>query len=134
MNIFSVTALIFNSEGLVLAVSRKNDSNDFGLIGGKVDQGEWPEQAIIREVKEETGLNVIDMEQVYDRVDAPGGEKVCRCFLIKSFSGEISTKEAGVVKWVDYDILTKGTFGYYNINLLKDRPDLFVYRNCQEQI
>lgn len=56
-NLFAVTALLVKDE-LVLAVSRKNNPNDFGLPGGKIDPGETPEGALFREVSEETGLNV----------------------------------------------------------------------------
>lgn len=41
-----------------LSVSRKDDPNKIGFIGGKIDDGEEPEQALLREVLEETGLYV----------------------------------------------------------------------------
>ena len=124
--IFSVTALIVNKcDKLVLAVSRKDDPNDFGLPGGKIEPGELPQRALRRELAEETGLIAISMRPVYDRTDAPPGDKFCRCFLIESYFGTIKTKEKGVVKWVTYDELTKGTFGYYNTGLLEERKDLF---------
>ena len=49
--------------GMYLSVSRKDDPNKIGFIGGKVDDGENIEDALIREVLEETGLSVeIDKE------------------------------------------------------------------------
>ncbi|KKR07370.1 MAG: NUDIX hydrolase [Candidatus Peregrinibacteria bacterium GW2011_GWC2_39_14] len=33
----------------------------FGLIGGKIEEGEGPDRALIREIKEESGLNVEEM-------------------------------------------------------------------------
>ena len=48
--------VILNENGEVLSVSRKHDHNDFGLVGGKVDEGETPLEAVIRETREETGL------------------------------------------------------------------------------
>ncbi len=41
----------------VLAVSRRNNSTQFGCIGGKVDPGENELQAALREGKEETGVD-----------------------------------------------------------------------------
>ena len=58
----AATALIYKNvilDGKVLGVSRKTDPNDFGLPGGKVDEGETLYDAMVREVKEETGLTVL---------------------------------------------------------------------------
>lgn len=45
-------------DGLFLVVSRKDNSNLWGLPGGKVDPGETLLHAVIRETKEETLLDV----------------------------------------------------------------------------
>ena len=42
----------------VLAVCRRNDTSRWGLPGGKVDQGESCEEAIIRETYEECALSL----------------------------------------------------------------------------
>lgn len=53
----SVSAFITNSVGEVLAILRR-DVPIWVLPGGGVDAGETPEEAVIREVQEETGLKV----------------------------------------------------------------------------
>lgn len=53
----AVVFYIEDIEGDILMVSRKN-SRDFGLPGGKVDPGEDLFEACIREVFEETGLDI----------------------------------------------------------------------------
>lgn len=48
---------IFNEKGEVL-LQRRGDFGKWGFPGGAVELGETPEQAAVREVKEETGLEV----------------------------------------------------------------------------
>lgn len=95
----------------VLAVSRKDDPSDFGLPGGKVDLGEDLKEAITREVKEETGLEIFNLKQVFEEDDTLGYRVIT---FTCDYEGEIYTEEAGVVRWVDPRVLFEGTFGYYN--------------------
>ena len=56
----AVGAVIFNNEGKVLLVKRKNPPNkgSWAIPGGKVKYGETLEEAVKREIKEETNLDV----------------------------------------------------------------------------
>ncbi|MFQ5656758.1 MAG: NUDIX domain-containing protein [Candidatus Methylomirabilales bacterium] len=53
----SVSAVIFDGPKKLLLI-RRADSGEWGLPGGAVEIGESVEKAILREVREETGLNV----------------------------------------------------------------------------
>lgn len=113
----AATALIYKDvilEGKVLGVSRKTDPNDFGLPGGKVDEGETLYDAMVREVKEETGLTVLKAKPLFFREDT---DFVAVVYLVEQYYGEISTEEAGAVKWIDFETLKKGSFGDYNTML-----------------
>lgn len=48
---------VFDTNGKVL-LQRRGDSKKWGFPGGAIEIGETPEMAAIREVKEETGLDV----------------------------------------------------------------------------
>jgi mutator protein MutT len=50
--------VIFNDDGHVLLIKENYGRHRYGLPGGRVDHGETPEEAVIREVREETGLEV----------------------------------------------------------------------------
>lgn len=48
---------VFDEDGKVL-LQRRGDSNKWGFPGGAIEIGETPEMAAIRELREETGLDV----------------------------------------------------------------------------
>ncbi len=102
---------IFNDQGKVL-LQRRGDSGRWGFPGGAIEPGETPETAAIREIKEETGLDVTvgrligvytDLEITYPNGDQAqsiviayelhvvGGELVCdpdETLELKYFSAE----------------------------------------------
>lgn len=50
----------------MLVMRRNKQSGDyFTLVGGRINDGETPEQAVVREVREETGLEVTSARLVY---------------------------------------------------------------------
>lgn len=54
----SVAGIIRNEQGHIL-FGRKHRESQWGLIAGSIELGELPADAMIREAKEETGLDVI---------------------------------------------------------------------------
>jgi mutator protein MutT len=60
MTTLAVGAVLFRKDGAVLLVRRARPPavGTWTLPGGKVEPGETPERAVIREVREETGLVV----------------------------------------------------------------------------
>jgi mutator protein MutT len=59
----AVIALIYNAEGELLFTTRKFNpaKGTLDLPGGFIDLGETAEQAVVREVKEELNLEVVDL-------------------------------------------------------------------------
>jgi len=89
----AVDAIILHKKKIVL-VKRKNPpyENHYALPGGFVEKGETVEQALIREAKEETGLDVEIMKLVgvySDPKRDPRGRVVSLCYLTKA-KGELA--------------------------------------------
>lgn len=61
---FSVGAIVTNAQGQILLVDRKLPPPGFAGLAGHLDNGETPQQAIAREIQEESGLLVADIELV----------------------------------------------------------------------
>lgn len=58
-------AIIIENDKLLVMHRNKHGKEYFTLVGGQLRADESPEQALVREVKEETGLDVISSRLVY---------------------------------------------------------------------
>jgi 8-oxo-dGTP diphosphatase len=73
----------------------------WALPGGRVDPGETVEQTIVREVKEETGLDITIMRKVgeYHEQGVQAGfayDYYPACFLVRTVGGEIRRQESEI--------------------------------------
>lgn len=51
----SIKGIVFEDDAVWL---RKNQRNEWELPGGKIDEGEQPEETVVREIREELGFDV----------------------------------------------------------------------------
>jgi 8-oxo-dGTP diphosphatase len=81
-------AIIFDEQERVL-LSHRRDMDAWNLPGGGIEHGELPTEAVLREVMEETGLEV-SIERllgVYGKVDNP--DELVFSFLCRVTGGEL---------------------------------------------
>ena len=74
--------------------------------GGKIEEGETPQQALKREIKEELDTEI----KVYDLIDTieydyPNFHLSMDCFWCEAITGELVLKEAEAAKWLTKDAL-----------------------------
>lgn len=92
----------------------------FGLIGGHLDTGESPDDAIRREIKEELGINYIGpLKRVsFDLVNKATDSKIALAYhgeLDETSELHINVDELTQIKWIDIDDIHSGKvyFGDY---------------------
>lgn len=88
---------------------KQNDTNSDKWIGigGKIEEGETPEQCILRETLEETGLTLKSVNFrgiIYFRNNFYPDEDMY-LFTATDFSGTIKECDEGDLEWIDKDIL-----------------------------
>ena len=72
-------------------------------IGGKFEPGESPEDCLLREVKEETGLTLHSWAYrgIVTFVSDEWGTEYMHLFCSDDFSGQIKKCEEGELEWID---------------------------------
>lgn len=109
MKTVRVVAAIIIENGKVFATQRGYGEFKDGweFPGGKIEPGETPDEAIVREIKEEldTEVEVIELLDTVE-YDYPNFHLSMGCFICKIKSGDLVLKEHEAAKW-----LTKDTLG-----------------------
>jgi 8-oxo-dGTP diphosphatase len=81
-------AIIFDQAGRVL-LSHRRDLDLWNLPGGGVESGELPTEAVIREVKEETGLGVA-IERLAGMYGKEGRDDLVFSFVCRVIGGQLA--------------------------------------------
>jgi len=99
----TATAIIPFAQDKILLVKRGTVpfKGYWALPGGRMDPGENIEQTIIREVKEETGLDVTLVRKIGEYIEKGVKDDVeyeyyPTCFLVKAIGGEVKRQESEI--------------------------------------
>ncbi|MEK3939891.1 NUDIX hydrolase [Bacillus sp. FSL R5-0431] len=125
-----VSAIIYDEEENMLMV--KNVKGYWELPGGAVEKGEHLKQAVIREVKEETGY-VCKVNELHSVREAFFQDKKHHALMI-TFFAEITGGQMSIldpdhdieeVKWVSKQTFQKLNPKLYNLLKLNEEPQAF---------
>lgn len=101
-------AVIFNDARQVLLCHRR-DMDAWNLPGGGMEPGELPDECVIREVREETGLEVT-VERLVGVYGKPGRSELVFCFVCRITGGVLcETDESDASGYFSPDNLPPNT-------------------------
>ena len=119
----TVLCLIHDADRVLLQDRISEDWKGYTLPGGHVEIGESIVDAAVREMKEETGLTILDPRlcgvKQFPMRDGDYAKGRYLVFLFEStkFEGELASSEEGTMHWVNKADLNK-------VNLVEDFHDL----------
>jgi 8-oxo-dGTP diphosphatase len=120
--VVAVRALLKDRKGRILLLKRTATSygNDqWCLPGGKVDYNESPEESVVREIKEETGISIVKVKFLFYQNSPPIDKGLMHCINLYfecSVTGKvIINKESNEYIWVSPSeaLAFKPVFGGY---------------------
>ena len=104
----TVLCLIHRGNQYLLQDRVKEDWKGYTLPGGHVEKGESIVDAVIREMKEETGLTVFYPKLCgVKQFPIEDGRYIVFLFTADNFEGEVASSEEGSMHWVNKDELLK---------------------------
>lgn len=98
--------------------------------GGKVEPGETPQQALVREIQEELTVK-IEVGELIDTIeyDYPAFHLSMDCFWCNIVDGEIILKEAEAAKWLGKDELFNVDWLPADIALIEKLQNSLIMRD-----
>ena len=122
----TVLCLIEDGNKILLQNRAKKDWQGYALPGGHVEPGESFVDAVIREMKEETGLTILDPRLVgVKQFPLENGRYVVLLFKATRWAGELRSSEEGQMEWISYDELA-------TVKTVDDFADLLKVMNTPE--
>ena len=99
--------LIKDNEVVVTKYKKGNKKEGYyDIPGGKIEEGESPKQTAIREMKEETGIEIQNLKyKGIMTIEYPDRLFIFDTFITKEYEGEPQEFEENTSEWIDIDEL-----------------------------
>jgi len=121
--------LLCRGNEILLQNRVKKDWRGYALPGGHVEPGESIVDSVIREMKEETGLDIFAPKLCgVKQFPIDGGRYLVFLFKTEYFSGELVSSEEGRMEWVPLDKLD----AYETVSDLRELLDVMLNDKLNE--
>ena len=127
----TVLCLIEDGDKILLQNRVKKDWRGYALPGGHVEPGESFVDAVIREIKEETGLTILNPRMVgVKQFPLENGRYVVLLFKATKWSGDLVSSEEGKMEWINYDDLSEvqTVDDFYDLLKVMNTPELTEFQ------
>ncbi|HHH50390.1 MAG TPA: NUDIX hydrolase [Saprospiraceae bacterium] len=98
--------LVLQHKGNILMLKQTTENGGkYTLVGGTVEENEFPVEALIRETKEESGITISrsDVHLVHTLFKKKKGDnRIVLYFKVKNWEGKLSSKEPEKFEGVDW--------------------------------
>ena len=122
----TVLCLLQNRDRILLQNRVKKDWEGYTLPGGHVEPGESFVDAVVREMKEETGLTIISPKLAgIKQFPIKNGRYIVLLYKAEKYTGDLCSSEEGQMEWVRYDQLSE-------LNTVDDFEDLLKVINAPD--
>ena len=131
----TVLCLIQDGNRLLLQNRVKEDWKGYTFPGGHVEPGESFVDAVKREMKEETGLDIINPQIVgIKQFPIENGRYIVLLFKATKFSGDVVSSEEGEMEWVEKDMLSEVNVveDFHDLMKVLDNPDINEFQYTVE--
>ena len=119
----TVLCLLQDGKMLLLQNRVKEDWKGYTFPGGHVEPGESFVDAVKREMKEETGLDILNPRLVgIKQFPIEKGRYIVLLFKATEFTGTVVSSDEGEMEWIDIDKLS-------DVNVVEDFHDLMKIMN-----
>lgn len=132
MKTINVVAAVIRDEDKVLATARGYGEYKgwWEFPGGKIESGETPKEALVREIQEELDIHIEINEYITTvEYDYPQFHLSMQCYFCNRLSGNLTLKEAESSRWLSKEQLNSVKWLPADMILL-DYIRVFLEKRC----
>ncbi|MGC9309496.1 MAG: NUDIX hydrolase [Candidatus Nanoarchaeia archaeon] len=129
-----VSVIIFYDDNGKLLVQKKGSrkqGNSFRFFGGHIEKGETPEQALIREIKEELNFDINDFEffnKYQFDIEELNNHIEMHCFLANIPEIELTPSDEGDIACLNFNKVSDYDFSKHDKKVLKEIIDFLGFK------